>query len=126
HAVNAIRREKSVINALSQAVLVDWISEIAICVAIVLAQRRCCHAELCGGTKVFENLTPITFVASTAAMTFIDDDEIEKVRRVFLVQTGAAFIFRERLINREINLAALNRIAVLDLCACIAELSEDF
>lgn len=40
HTMHAIRRKKTVLNALPQAVLVDRIAEIKIGIAIVVAQRR--------------------------------------------------------------------------------------
>ena len=59
-------------------------------------------------------------------MTFIDDDQIEEVPRIFFVKSGAAFILCQRLIDREINLAALDRMSVLNLRACVTELGKDF
>src|SRR5438034_4139162 len=74
YTVNAIRREKSIVDALPQTVLVDRVSEVAIRVAVVITKWRCCHPELHCRLEVFKNLTPVAFIASTAAMTFIDDD----------------------------------------------------
>src|SRR5207249_10122804 len=57
--VDSIWREKAVFDSLPQAVLVDWITEVEICVASFIAQRCCCHAKLIGGLEVFENLAPV-------------------------------------------------------------------
>src|SRR5438552_9756054 len=72
--VDSIWREKAVFDSLPQAVLVNWIAEVKVRIASFIAQRCGCHAELVGRLKVFKNLAPVAFIASTAAMTFIDDD----------------------------------------------------
>src|SRR5437899_1460956 len=59
-------------------------------------------------------------------MTFIDDDQIEEVRCIFFVKSGAAFILCQRLIDCEINFAALDCVSVLNLRPRVAELGEDF
>src|SRR5207253_7513817 len=76
--------------------------------------------------EVLEDLAPITFIAGAAAMTFIDYNQIEEILRVLFVQTRPPFVFCESLINREINFAALDRIAVLNLRACVPELRKNF
>ncbi len=59
-------------------------------------------------------------------MTFIHDDQVKKVGRILLIETRAAFVFCERLVDREINLAAFDRVPVFNLRTCVAELSKDF
>ena len=124
--VDSIWREKAVFDSLPQAVLVNRIAEVKIGVAGFIAQRCGCHAELVGGLEVFENFAPVRFFPRAAAMTFIHDDQVEEVRRILFVKSGACSSFCQCLINREINLAALDRIPVLDLRAGVAELSKDF
>src|SRR4051794_16319415 len=76
-AMNAIWRKKAVIDALPETVLVDRISEIQIGVTIVSTQRGCCHAKLISGLEVIEDNTPRTVISGTAAVTFVDNDQIE-------------------------------------------------
>src|SRR5258706_5957784 len=54
-------------------------------------------------------------------MTFVDDDQVEKIFGIFFVEPGAPLVFSEGLINREIKLAAFVDLAVLDLPAGVAE-----
>src|SRR5205823_11859522 len=57
--VDSIWREKAVFDSLPQAVLVNRVPEIKVCVARLIAQRCGCHAELIGRLEVFENLAPV-------------------------------------------------------------------
>ena len=41
-----IRREESVLDALFQAIGIDWIPEICVSVPVVLPERSCRHADL--------------------------------------------------------------------------------
>ena len=101
------------------------VAEVAVGVAVVVAQRRGRHAELHSGREVFENLAPGARVAGAAAVTLVDDDEVEEVRRERLEQADAPLILGQRLIEGEIHLAALDDLAGLDLIAGIAEGRED-
>src|SRR5207302_5330870 len=83
--MNAIRCKKAVFDALAQTVLVNWIAEIKIGVAIVLTQWRGRHPELGSGAEVFEDLAPITFIPGAAAVTLIDDDQVEEVWCILFV-----------------------------------------
>src|SRR5262245_51062164 len=87
-AVDAIRCEETVINALLEAVLIDRVAEIQIGVAVLIAQRRRGHAELIGGREVFENFAPVGIVLRAAAMTLVHDDEIEEIGSELLVKAG--------------------------------------
>ena len=40
------------------------------------------ESELYGWCEIFENTAPCSFIISAAAMTFIDDDEVEKIGRI--------------------------------------------
>ena len=57
-------------------------------------------------------------------MALVHDDEVEEVAGVFLVEAGTVLVFGDGLIDREIHLAALDDLAVLDLVAGIAEGNE--
>ena len=80
-AMHAVGREEAVVDALPQAVGVDRVAEVAVGVAVVLAQRRGRHAELVGRLEVLEDLAPVALVAGAAAMALVDDDEVEEVAR---------------------------------------------
>src|SRR6266480_8045502 len=70
--VDAIWREKAVLDSLPQTVLVNRIPEVKVCVAGLVAQRCGGHAKLIGGLEVFKNLAPVRFFPCTTKMTFID------------------------------------------------------
>ncbi len=57
-------------------------------------------------------------------MALVDDDQVEKLLRVFFVKAGPVLVFGDRLVNREIELAALVDLAILDLPARVAESCE--
>ena len=57
-------------------------------------------------------------------MAFIDDDKIEEVRRVLAVQARPAFIFRDRLVRREVDFAALDGFTMTDPMKRIAKRRE--
>src|SRR5438132_11042571 len=59
-------------------------------------------------------------------MAFVDDNQVEEILRVFFVQSRAIFVLRQSLIDGEIDLAALDRVAIFNLRARVAELREDF
>ena len=80
--VHSVRRQEAVIDPLPQAVFVNRIAEIAVGVTVVLAQRRCRHAELISRLKIFQDNAPCALVSRAAAMTFIDDNQVEEIRRV--------------------------------------------
>ena len=59
-------------------------------------------------------------------MALVHDDEIEEIGRELLVEPGAVFVLGDGLVGREIHLAALHHLAVLDLVAGLAEGDEGF
>ena len=123
--MNSIGCKKPVLDALPEAILVNRIAEVFVSVAVVLAQWSSSHSELGGWRKVFQNLAPRAIFARAAAVTLIHDDEVEKVGRVFSVKAGATLVFRQCLIDGEVDLAALNYLPVFDFRACIAERGKD-
>ena len=123
-AMHPVGRKKAVLDSLAQAVGVYRVAEISIRVAIVLSQRRRRHAQLKGGLEVAQNLAPIAVVFGAAAMALVDDNQIEEILRIFFVKSGPVFVFGDRLVNREIHLAAFVDFAVLDLPAGVAESRE--
>ena len=122
--VDPVGREKTVIDALTQTVLVDRIAEIQIGVAVVFAQRRRRHAKLEGGLEMFKNDAPRTVVARRFPVAFVDNNEVEEIRRVVAEKPGAALVFGKGLIDGEIHFAAFDDFAGINLVACVAEGGE--
>src|SRR5207253_11402786 len=121
NAMNPIGREKSIFDALAQTIRVNRIAEVAVSIAIVFPQRCRSHAQLKSRLEVTQNLAPIAVVFGAAPMALIDDDQIEKILRIFFIKSRPVFIFGDRLIDREIELTAFVDFAVLDLPSSIAE-----
>ena len=119
--MHAVGREESVLDALAQTVGVDRVAEVAVGVAVVLAQRRRRHAELIGRLEVFKDLAPVALVAGAAAMALVDDDQVEEVGRVLRCTGRARLVLGDGLVDGEVHLAALVHLAVLDLPAGVAE-----
>ena len=105
-AVDAVWRKEAVVDALAEAVRVDRIAEIAVGVAVVLAERRGRHAELEGGLEIFQDVAPVALVAGAAAVALVHDDEVEEVRREFAVEAGPPLVAGDGLIDGEVHLAA--------------------
>ena len=122
--MDAVGGQEAVLDALAQAVGVDRVAEVAVGVAIIVAQRRRGHAELIGRLEVFEDLAPVALVAGAAAVALVHDDQVEEVGRVLAVETRPALVLGDGLVDREIHLAAFVGLAVLDLPARIAEGGE--
>ena len=74
NAMDAIRREETVVNALPQTVSVNWVAKIKVGVAVVISQRRGRHAKLICGRKVFEDVTPVGIFLGATAMTLVHND----------------------------------------------------
>ena len=70
-----------------------------------------------GRGEVFEDAAPVALVVRAAAMALVDDDEIEKVRRIFAeIRRWLAILRRaahERLEDREEEAAVLRHLALL-------------
>ena len=105
--MNAIRGQKTVINPLPQAVRIDRVSEIAVCVPVVLAQRCGGHAHLIRALKVFQNLPPVALIPSAAPMTLVHDNQVEEIPRVLPVEAWASLVVGNSLIGGKVHLAAL-------------------
>ena len=125
--MNAIRREESIFDSLSKTVLMPYKSGCRnrVCVAGFLPQRCSRHSELDRWFEVFEDHPPCTVIAGAAAMAFIDNDKVKKIRRVRFEQTGPAFIFGQSLINGKVHLPAFDYFAGLDFVSRVAEGGKD-
>ena len=121
-AVNPVRRQESVLDALAQAVGIDRIAEVLVAVAGFLPQRGGGHAELHGRLEVVEHGAPTALVTTGAAMAFVDDDQIEEVRAVL-----AEYVFAGRaqgLVDAKVHVPALADVAAGNLVAGITERRE--
>ena len=125
HAVHAVGREEAVVDALPQAVLVNRVTEVEVGVAVVVAQGRGGHAELKRGLEVFQNGAPRAVVTRAAAVALVHDHEIEEVGWKGPEQPGASLVLCERLVDREVHLAALDDFSGFDLAPGVAERCED-
>src|SRR5690606_14746360 len=76
------------------------------------------------GLEPLENFPPVAVVARTAAMAFVNDDEIEEVARILSVEAGTVLVTRDGLVDREIHVAALDRHAASYLVTGVAKRAE--
>src|SRR6185437_4727181 len=74
------RREEAVVDPILQRIDIDRLAEIGIGVHVVFALGRGGQPKLYGGGEVFKDVAPVALVVCAAAMTLVNDDEVEKVR----------------------------------------------
>ncbi len=114
-AHDLVRREKTILDALFQAVGINRLSEVAAVGNVLgfLGRGRQTHLHRTG--KVIKDFAPRRIVGSAAAMAFVDDDQVEEIARdgfenlVFFGRAG------ESLIQAEMNFVGRVDFAVLDL-----------
>lgn len=119
--VDTVRGQEAVVDALPQAVGVERVAEVAVRVPVVLAEWRGGHAQLVGEMEVLQDFPPAAFVAGTAAMTLVDDDQVEEIGGIFPEQAETSFIFGDGLVDRKVHLPARADLAVFDFPAGLAE-----
>ena len=73
--------EEAIVNALGEAVTVDGGAKVGGVGGVLGLLRGGGHTDLPGGGEVVEDFAPTAVVAGGAAMAFVNDDEIEEVRR---------------------------------------------
>jgi hypothetical protein len=78
------------------------------------------------GRKIFKDVAPIGIFLGAAAMTLVHNDEIEKVRREFLVEAGPTFVFGNGLIRGEVKFTAVDNLAAFDFVPGVAECGKGF
>ena len=122
--MDAVRGQEAVVNPLPQAVGVDRVAEIGVGVGVRVAFRRCGQAKLIRGLEVFEDLPPTALVPGTTPMAFVNDNQVEEVRRVFAVKAGPVVILRNGLIDGEVDFPALADLPARDFPAGIAKGGE--
>ena len=122
--MNAVWCQEAIRYPLRKTVFVQRIAEVVVCVEVLLAPRGCRHADLGCGLEPFQNLTPIAVVPRAATVALVDYDEVKEVPSVFAVEAGAILIARDGLVDRKIDVAALDRHAACDFVTCVAERAE--
>src|SRR5665213_1864744 len=120
-AMDAIWGEEAIFDSLAKAVFVDRVAKVPVTVAIVVAQRGRGHAELYCWLEVFQNRAPGTVVSRASPVALIHDDQVEEIRGELIEESGAPIVFRERLIDGEVHLAALEDLTRIYLGARVAE-----
>ncbi len=70
------------------------------------------EAELNGGREILQDAAPIAFVVRPAAVALVDDDEVEKILRVFAKVGRAVGAGHEGLEDREKQAAVLRHLAL--------------
>lgn len=86
YSMHPIGSQKTVIDARTQTVRVDGITKITIGIAVVLPLRGGRHPDLERRLKIAQDFTPVAVVARTAPVTLVNDNQIKKVPREFLVE----------------------------------------
>ena len=76
------RGQKTVIDAVLEAVNIDRRAKVRIGIHVVPALGCSGEAQLYRRRKVFEDAAPTAFVLGAAPVTFIHHDEVEEVRRI--------------------------------------------
>src|SRR5690242_693479 len=90
--MDAVWGKEAIVDALAEAVRVDGVAEIVVGVGIVLPARRGSHADLERGFEVVKDFAPVAVIAGTATMAFVNDNQVEKIRSVFAIETRATLI----------------------------------
>jgi len=71
--------QEAVIDAFFEGVSIDGIAEVGVGVNVVSTFGGGGQAELNGGGKIFQDVSPGTFIVSTASVALIDDDEVKEL-----------------------------------------------
>ena len=96
--------QEAVVNALFQAVGIDWISEITQVGDIFRLFRCGGHADLCGAGEVFQNPPPATLLFGRAPVALIYDDQVKEVRGEQLAEVFLIVVSHQLLVEGEVHL----------------------
>lgn len=77
--------EKSIIDPLSEGVLIDRRSKVGVGIDIVITLWGRGESEVDRWGKISEDLCPVAILSRTASMTLIDDDKVKKISLVAIV-----------------------------------------
>ena len=120
--LDAVGREESVLNALTERIGVDWFAEILVGVAVGVAFRRGRQPHVRRACEILQDRMPFALVVRPAAVTLVDNDEVEEVPRELLELhlrllglarshiLALALLAQQRLVKREIDDAVQRRI----------------
>ena len=98
-----VRRQEAVADALLQRVGVDRLAEVVDVGDVFGFLRRGGQADLGGAGEVVEDFPPGGILRRAAAMTFVDDDEVEEVGREFAEELLAFLRAGDGLIEAEVD-----------------------
>ena len=117
--------QEAVFDALLEGVGVDGLAEIVDIGDVFGLFGGGGQADLHGRWKVFENLAPGGIIGGAAAVTFVDDDQVEEVRRELLVDVLPLFGAGRRLGRARSRLhTTLSIWRLLDLGHRVAKMFE--
>ena len=108
-----------------QAVGVERIAEIQICVAIIFAFWGGGHAELKSRFEILQDILPVGIVGGAATVALVHDYQVKEILWVIAVKTGAVLVLGNSLVGREVHLATLDCLA-FDLVSGVAERRKGF
>ena len=77
-----------------------------------------------GLIEPFKNFAPVAVIACAAAMTLVDDNQVEKILRIIFVKAVSYLVASNRLINCEIYVATFADFSSADLEAGISKDAE--
>ena len=103
-ADDLVGREEAVVDALPERVGVDRVAEVLDVGDVLRFLGRGGEADLRGGGEVFEHLAPGRIVGGAAAVTLVDDDQVEEVRRELLVDVLLFLRAGDGLVEAEVDL----------------------
>lgn len=101
---DTVGREIAVGDALFERICVDRFPKILVGIDIGFAFGGGGHAELAGGGEIFEDVPPVAVLIGTAAVTLVDDDEVEEIGGILFIER--IFPAHESLKNRKIETVA--------------------
>src|SRR5690554_3458258 len=79
NAFHLKRSKESIINTILKRIYINRIAKISVSINISIPLGSSGKSQLHSRTKIFHNLSPITFIICTAAVTLINNNKIEKV-----------------------------------------------
>ena len=114
--LHPIGGQETVFDALFQGVRIDRVAKIAVGVHVHIPSRGGRHSQLHGRLVILQQLPPLTLIVGSASVTLVNDDKIEKIRRILLVigLTGGV-VRHERLEDGEIQVAGFRHAVLMFL-----------
>ena len=109
-----IGSQEAILDALLQAVGIDWLAKIFIGVNVVIPLGRGGHANLLRRLEILQDAPPAALFPGAAPVALVHDDQVEKILGILLVKLLACSRVIQRLVNGKIDLPALDR-SPLDL-----------